>query len=249
MTSLLTALVLGLISGFTVNYLADVLPFYRRLSKPLCNSCGQSMALLPYSLYLECNYCRKRKRYRSWIVFLIFPILSCWAMFFPVRLNYWHSLLVLIYFGIIIAVDIEHRVILNETVLAGIILNFYLGLTYHSFLQTMLGGVLGFIIMLALYYFGILLQKIRNRRASSLYEEEALGFGDVNLLGVLGLLLGWPAILAGLFIGVIAAGIYSLLLIIRMVIHRNYQVNLSIPYGPFLVFGAFVLLFLVRHNP
>jgi prepilin signal peptidase PulO-like enzyme (type II secretory pathway) len=49
-----------------------------------------------------------------------------------------------------------------------------------------------------------------NRRRMRTPEGEALGFGDVILGGVLGLLLGWPAIVLGLVVAFLLGGIFSL---------------------------------------
>jgi leader peptidase (prepilin peptidase)/N-methyltransferase len=71
----------------------------------------------------------------------------------------------------------------------------------------------------------------------------ALGFGDVNLSGVLGLLLGWPAILVGLLLAVLLAGIVSLIYLIIMLALRRYRLFTALPYGPFLIAGAGLIIF------
>jgi leader peptidase (prepilin peptidase)/N-methyltransferase len=74
-------------------------------------------------------------------------------------------------------------------------------------------------------------------------DEDALGFGDVNLSGVLGLLLGWPGITAGLFFAILFGGAVSLLVLLYMLVRRKYHAFQAIPYGPFLVAAAVVVLF------
>jgi leader peptidase (prepilin peptidase)/N-methyltransferase len=73
-------------------------------------------------------------------------------------------------------------------------------------------------------------------------EEEALGFGDVNLAGVLGLMLGWPGILAGIVLTIFLAGGISLVYLIWKIIVKQYSPNLALPYGPFLALSALILL-------
>jgi prepilin signal peptidase PulO-like enzyme (type II secretory pathway) len=73
-----------------------------------------------------------------------------------------------------------------------------------------------------------------------------LGFGDVNLLAVLGLLLGWPAILLALWIAIFSAGMVSLMVMVVLLLSKQYRSNIAIPYAPFLVFGAFTLLYLTK---
>jgi prepilin signal peptidase PulO-like enzyme (type II secretory pathway) len=70
-----------------------------------------------------------------------------------------------------------------------------------------------------------------------------LGFGDVILGGVLGLILGWPGILASIFLTILFAGAVSFLYIMLMVLLRRYQSNQTLPYGPFLVMGAATLIY------
>ena len=41
-------------------------------------------------------------------------------------------------------------------------------------------------------------------------DEVAFGFGDVTLAGLIGLIVGWPAVVLALLIGILAAGVFSL---------------------------------------
>lgn len=63
-----------------------------------------------------------------------------------------------------------------------------------------------------------------------------LGFGDVRLSGLLGLLLGfvhWGALAVGLFAGIFSAGLVSVVLLVAR--RRSHY-----PYGPYLLVGALV---------
>jgi prepilin signal peptidase PulO-like enzyme (type II secretory pathway) len=60
---------------------------------------------------------------------------------------------------------------------------------------------------------------------------------------VIGLLLGWPGVLAGLVLAVLIAGAVTLVYLLVMVISRRYTPNLALPYGPFLAASAIFLLF------
>jgi leader peptidase (prepilin peptidase)/N-methyltransferase len=74
-------------------------------------------------------------------------------------------------------------------------------------------------------------------------SEVALGFGDVNLAGVMGLLLGWPGIVLGLVLAIFLGGFVSLIYIVIMLITRRYKTFAAIPYGPFLVLGGVILIY------
>ncbi|QLQ10708.1 MAG: prepilin peptidase [Nocardioidaceae bacterium] len=63
-----------------------------------------------------------------------------------------------------------------------------------------------------------------------------LGFGDVRLSGLLGLLLGlisWGSVLVGMFAGIMIAGLVAMVLLVT----RNRK---RYPYGPYLLIGALI---------
>lgn len=73
-----------------------------------------------------------------------------------------------------------------------------------------------------------------------------LGFGDVKLLGLLGLLLGWAGweiLLAGLFLGLLIGAVVSLALVAA----RRAGWRTALPFGPPLLTGA--VLALALHGP
>jgi leader peptidase (prepilin peptidase)/N-methyltransferase len=153
-------------------------------------------------------------------------------------------------------IDLEHRLILHPVSLIGVALGAGIGIYLHGVYLTLLGGAVGFGIMLILYYLGVGYVRLITRRKRKLAEQQAvesqeeqgemgegLGFGDVNLSGVIGLMLGWPGIIAGLILGIILAGIASLGYILFMVLSKRYHPNMALPYGPYLVAAAVVLLY------
>ncbi len=58
------------------------------------------------------------------------------------------------------------------------------------------------------------------------------------LSGLIGLVVGWPRIVVALFVGIVVAGIFSLVFILVMLIRRRYTPLQALPYGPFLILGA-----------
>ena len=161
----------------------------------------------------------------------------------PSGINFVIGLVLFTYFGLIIIIDIEHRLILHPVSIAGVILCLVIGVWLHGLRATLLGGLGGFVIMFLLYYFGIIVMGWVSKRRGYVSEEEALGFGDVNLGGVIGLILGWPGIVIGLILAVILAGVFSFLFLLTKLLMKQYQPDLAIPYGPFLAISALVLLF------
>ena len=100
-----------------------------------------------------------------------------------------------------------------------------------------------------LYKLGALVARYRARKMQATGqaddEEEALGGGDVYLLGVLGLMVG-PAVTAVLFYGVLMGGVVSIILLLALLVQRRYSndaLMTFIPYGPYFIIAAFYILF------
>ena len=96
--------------------------------------------------------------------------------------------------------------------------------------------------MLFFFWLGTVFTRL-TRRLQGDEEDVALGFGDVNLAGVLGLMVGFPNILLNLILSVMMAGLVSLFIIILTLLLRRYKAFTAIPYGPFLIAGTVLLLF------
>jgi leader peptidase (prepilin peptidase) / N-methyltransferase len=235
----------GTILGYLVIFLADVLPLVRKISQPLCVYCQREFSWKEFILLKNCPHCQKNNRRRKYIVISVFALLAvvCW-IFPPVRGYYWVFTLLMAYFGVITVIDIEHRAILNETSLFGLILGFLFGWWTNGVSTTLIGGIAGFGIMLLLYWLGELFAKFLSRMRNEEISEVALGFGDVTLSGILGLMLGWPLILACLLFAILLGGLISGIIILYTSIKRSYKPFTAIPYAPFLILAAVVLLYL-----
>lgn len=238
---------LGILSGVAVNYLADVLPFTRTFSAPICVHCS---AKIPWPAYLSlkpCIACGRKRKPRTGIVLALcvsgVPLL---AFFPPARLPSVFAVPVFIFFLLVAVTDLEYRVILNPVSFVGAILGLVVGIALHGIPETLLGGGFGFGVMLAFYGLGILYVRQMAKRRGLSADEVALGFGDVYLSGILGMLLGWPGIVAGLFMGILAGGVFSGLFLVGAVLLRRYKSFQAVPYAPFLLLGAAILFFLPR---
>jgi len=64
-----------------------------------------------------------------------------------------------------------------------------------------------------------------------------MGFGDVKLAFLMGLILGFPKIIASLYIAFLTGAVISLILII---LRKKKLKGGTIPFGPFLVFGTWI---------
>jgi prepilin signal peptidase PulO-like enzyme (type II secretory pathway) len=134
-----------------------------------------------------------------------------------------------IVFVLVFVIDLEHRLVLNRVVLFGITLALSCSLIWSSppLARSALGGLSGFAIFLLI----------------AMAKPGGMGAGDVKLAGLIGLVVGYPSVLAALFTGILVGGIgAAVLLLMRRVKKGGY-----LPYGPFMVVG--VLSSLLRGEP
>lgn len=222
-----------------------------------------------YALFpIRCSTCNAWRSLRTWLVFLGGLAVAAFLWFdTEPRLPFWLNCLIWLYFGLVIVIDMEHRLILHITSLAGLLLGLAAGILLHGLWATLLGGAAGFVFMLGMFWLGNLFVGLVSRRKrrgqaggttdkpddetgglpmdshGSEEIEDALGFGDVNLAGVIGLFLGWPGITVGLLFAILLGGAVSLLYLVVAILLRRYQAFAAIPYGPFLAIAVLFLLY------
>ena len=251
--TLIIPLILGWLSGWLVNYLADVLPITRKLGRPTCPHCQAPSRWVDYLSFQKCTACGKRRAIRIPIVQVVMIVASALLWIFPRSwLPFPLAFPLLAYLTLVLVIDLEHRLVLHPISLVGAVIGLGIGIYLHShhttvmagLLNTLIGGAFGFGVMLVLYFIGEWYVRRMSQKRNLSPDEVALGFGDVNLAGILGLLLGWPAISGGLLFAVFAAGLVSLGIVVGMLISKKYKAFTTIPYAPFLILSAIYLLYL-----
>ena len=244
--SFIFSIVLGLITGILVNYFSDVLPATRRLSQPVCPECSHPFQVKDYLLSLPCPHCGHKQSKRHFFVLITSVILCVLLQFFPFHgLSFWATIPLLIYLGVIVVIDLEHRLVLVETSLFGLILMLAYGFTFHGFLNALRGALGGMLIMLALFLLGMAFGKVVGILRHKAINEVPFGFGDVVFGTILGLLCGWPTIAAGLFLGIIIFSAYSVLWLISLVLTKRYKsFSNAQALTPFLILGTIILFYL-----
>ena len=258
--TLLVPIILGWIAGLFINYVSDVLPRTRRFSQPACVHCQAPFSWKDYLTLRPCRNCGRARSLRTWLVQVLTTLAFAYFWLYPPRaMGFLLGMPVLVYFGIITVIDLEHRLILHPTSLAGAALGLIVGTTIHSrdgglllgLGKSLLGGLFGFGVMFILYLLGMLVARYRAQKMQAAGQtpddEEALGGGDMYLAGVLGLMLGWPFITNALILGVLLGGLFSFLFLLALIVRRRYSSDALmtfIPYGPYFIIGAFYLLFL-----
>ncbi|NQY73678.1 MAG: prepilin peptidase [Candidatus Margulisbacteria bacterium] len=71
------------------------------------------------------------------------------------------------------------------------------------------------------------------------FRKDAMGFGDVKLMGGLGALFGWQAVLFILFI----SSLFGSIIGVGLICMNKKEMSSQIPYGPYLALAAFAWMF------
>ena len=228
--SLILVLIVGGIIGILINYFSDVLPVSRHIARPLCRVCNQPYSIKDYLISSRCSICGNRTSTRSIIVLFSAIVICVLLKLFPFStLGFWATLPILIFLGVIMVIDIEHRVVLVQTSIFGFVLFFLYGIRMHDILSTIFGTLAGFLIMLIFYMLGIALTKIAGKLRHQKIDEVAFGFGDVFVGTILGLLTGWPLIVGAIFVSILASVAFSLVLIFALLLAKDIT-RFLIPY-------------------
>ena len=225
---------LGTAVGSFLNVCIDRLPVGKSLLYPPshCDSCQHRLApedLLPVFSYLwrrrRCRYCRT-----------IIPCRLFWVELgsgFLFAFTYWHyglgvEFAITVFYGslfiVLGVIDLEHKLILNKIVypaaaVALIISVFFPQsgfppLPWPASLSGIIGGAVGFSFLLI----------------PALIYPEGMGWGDVKMSALIGLVTGFPLVLVALLMGVIVGGLVAGILLLLRVKKRKD----AIPFGPFL---------------
>jgi prepilin signal peptidase PulO-like enzyme (type II secretory pathway) len=125
--------------------------------------------------------------------------------------------------------DIDRRLVPNRIVYPSIVIAIAVCWAWpdNSVLEIVAGGLIAIAI-------GIVFLLV-----SLPFGADALGMGDIKMMILIGAVVGLPAILVAMFIGTVAAAVFSgLMLVTGRRKRRDY-----IFHGPFLALGAIIALF------
>ena len=245
--SMILAGLAGVGVGFIINYLSDVLPSARRLTRPTCPKCEESYNFKNYLLAWCCAHCGRWHSPRH-VVVLVASVAACVALvFYPLAGLPWPVWIpLLIFLGVIFVIDLERRLVLIETSLVGLVVCFVYGWVLHGFVSALLGGLGGLGIMLGFFLLGALFSRIVGLLRGRKVGEVAFGFGDVFAGTFLGLLLGWPLIIGAITMGLLGFAAFSLVYLGVLLATKHYEAfGNALPLVPFLILGAVVMLVLI----
>jgi leader peptidase (prepilin peptidase)/N-methyltransferase len=192
----------------------------------------------------RCRYCRQKISWQYPLVELATGITFLLILFFTLRTNNYNytgvfflvdTLFLFVSFSFLIIIfvyDFKHYLIPDKIVYPAIFISFL----YQSFLVWNFGNWdlskiwnLIFGILPAFFFLAIIL----------LSREKWMGLGDFKLAILLGMVLGWPKILAALFL----AFVFGAIIGIELIILGKKTLKSEVPFGPFLITGTFIALF------
>ncbi|PJF40095.1 MAG: hypothetical protein D6737_19055 [Chloroflexi bacterium] len=145
-------------------------------------------------------------------------------------------------FVLITVIDMEHRLILFSVIIPSLVLALLDAvLTPHNhepdLESALIGAGLGFGIFFIMYLGGILYTYVRG------LNVVAFGYGDVMLITLSGLILGWELLIFAMFITVFIGAIGSVVyIVVNGVIGRGNMMMKALPYGPYIVLGTVIML-------
>lgn len=227
---------LGLCIGSFLNVVIYRLPNKINLAKPrsFCPTCHHKLAFydnIPLFSYLflkgKCRYCHTKISPRYFIIELINFLMYIFLAIYFYKDGLLNASMYCLMFSILLCIfmiDLKHLFIPDSLqislLLIGLILLF--SDLKNNYVNMLLGALVGFCFYLLFYGLSYLV-----------FKKEGLGFGDVKLMGVSGLIIG----LDGIIIAIIISSFISLIYVLI-----SKKKNKEIPFAPFLVIGIMISL-------
>lgn len=230
--------VLGTILGSFYNVVASRLPNGESIVHPgsHCPNCGHSLKfweLIPIISFIiqkgKCTNCKIKMS-------IFYPISEalCGILFVICYLVFGitpNLIIALTFVSMIIIVTLSdhYYMIINDSVLIVssilLIIEIYFINGIDALLSSLLSALISFIIMLLLKLFG-----------DFVFKKESMGGGDIKLMAVFGLVIGWKLSIISIFIASFIAFPISIISLKKNKEH-------VLPFGPYLCMGALILYF------
>lgn len=253
---LLPAIFLFIIGTFFGSFLSVIIYRIHKEKKGIikgrseCPYCHKKLAvqdLIPIFSYLigagKCRFCKKKISIHYLLIELLCgAVFAAFYILYPffiyefgnlacnfnavLFLNYIFYIIVSLFLILIFFYDLKYLQIPEIFSLPAIALVFVVGifLSEPGLYSMVIGGAIGGL------FFGFQFW---------ISKEKWLGFGDVQIGILMGLLLGWQMLLLGLFITYIIGSIISLILMS----FKKVGLKSQMPFAPFMIIGIFITIF------
>ncbi len=221
---------------------------------PKCNTLIPWYLNVPVLSWLvlrgRCASCRETISFRYTLVelftaMLFLAVFMKWAAPAAARmLPIPHPLLIPVYWlflaGLILGtfVDFEHFIIPDSVTIGGMVAGPLISalvpvlhgkeLWWQGLFSSCVGLFVGFGLLYAVAWIG-----------SKIFKKEAMGFGDVKLMGAIGAFLGWQSVLFTIFISSLLGSVCGL----AMIALGQAKMQSRIPFGPYISAAAAIWLF------
>lgn len=231
-----TVFFLGLCVGSFLNVLIYRMP--RGLGfvkgRSFCPKCKNKLSWfdnLPLVSFVllkgKCRYCRKTISWKYPAVELLTG-----TVFLLSYLSSLSCLSYLLFAGLIVVffIDLEYQIIPDEVILPLAVLFIVQGIieiilsplnTNFLILNTFFPAIGSFLFLYSIYL---------------ITKGKGMGFGDVKLAFLMGLVLGWPKIIVAFYLAFLTGAIIGIILILL----RKAKLKQKIAFGPFLVLGTMI---------
>lgn len=230
----------GLLLGSFFNVCIYRIPREQSIAFPPshCTSCNTKLKwtdLIPVFSFLflggKCRYCREKISFRYPLIELLTGLIYVvLAVRFGISGTFAAYVVLCSILIIATAIDLEFQIIPNGLVLTGAIAGVLFslaGLTV-DWLDALIGMLVGggtFLIVALLAHW--------------ILKKEGMGGGDIKLMGMIGLLIGWRLTSLSILLSVYAGGLIGGLLLLLRIKKRGD----AIPYGPFIAAGTLLSIF------
>lgn len=239
-------LLIGLCIGSFLNVVIDRLPKKESVitGRSYCDNCRKKLTwyeLIPvisfFALRRKCKVCKTSLSFQYPVIEIITGVLVLLSFLFLIPnkslnlftfISFLYYVLIISSFIAIFVIDIKHGIIPDKIIAFMLVV-----LLSYSFIsekgliaESFISAVFAFIFFLVL----VLITK-----------GKGMGFGDAKLAFTMGLFLSFPGIVVSLYIAFLTGAFVSIILVIWGKKHFRKS---TIPFAPFLVFGAILSLFL-----
>lgn len=229
--------VFGTIFGSFFNVVGSRMPNGESIVNPPshCSECKHKLGfweLFPIVSYVflggKCKNCKTK-------ISIIHPIFELFSgiMFalsykvFGLSMDFLIALTFISALLIVIVSDFNYMIILDEVLLffgTLLIIEILINNGFMPAVYSIINGGISFAIMLVFKIIG-----------DFIFKRESMGGGDIKLLALFGVMLGWENAIIAIFLGAIIGLPISFVLLIK-------NKNNVVPFGPFLSFAAMILL-------
>lgn len=228
--------ILGAILGSFYACMGYRIPNKISLTKPnsYCENCKKEIKWymnIPVFSYLflhgKCAYCKSKIDSLSFIVEILTSFLFIvFYIKYGFTVTFFISFVLISVLGVTMVSDFRYYYVSDRVVILGLISLIILVYFEKDFMfYKIISGIVMFLLMFLIKIIG-----------DKSFKRESLGGGDVKLLGLIGLALGFYPTLISLIISCSMTLVYYFL---------SKQDEKEIPFGPFLLIGALLVLYFI----